>query len=155
MTSRRVLKVAEAIREVVSWAILTELRDPRVQNVTVTHVEVSADLQVAKVNISVMGDEKKEALTLHGLESAVGFLQRKVADRLATRYVPKLKFYIDKGVKHSLEISRILDEVLPKKAKVESAEEYVDSVEGVDEDLSRVDGEPDSNEATQQNDAAK
>ena len=85
MSSRRVLKAAEAIREVVSMAILTELRDPRVRDVTVTYVQVSADLRHAKVNVSVMGDEAKQKLTLRGLKSAAGFLQQKVAERIETR----------------------------------------------------------------------
>jgi len=114
MTSRRVLKVAEAIREVVSLAILTELRDPRVRDVTVTFVEVSADLRNAKVHVSVMGDERKASLCLHGLENAAGFLQRKVGDRLDTRYTPRLKFELDTGVKKSLAVARILEDVLPK-----------------------------------------
>ena len=57
MSSRRVLKAAEAIREVVSMAILTDLRDPRVEGVTVTYVEVSPDMRQAKVHVSIMGDE--------------------------------------------------------------------------------------------------
>ena len=57
MTSRRVQKAAEAVREVVSWAILTELNDPRVENVTVTYVEMSGDLRQAKVHVSIMGDD--------------------------------------------------------------------------------------------------
>lgn len=122
MTSRRVLKVAEAVRETVSIAILTELRDPRVRDVTVTYVEVSGDLRHAKVHISVMGDERKEALVLHGLESSAGFLQRKVADRLDTRYIPHLRFVIDKGVKHSLAVSQILEQVLPPVSESEVSE---------------------------------
>ena len=115
MTSRRVLKAAEAIREVVSMAILTELRDPRVQDVTVTFVEVSADLRHAKVHVSVMGDEEKQKLSLRGLQNSAGFLQQKVGKRIDTRYTPRLKFVLDKGVKHSIEVSRILSEVLPSK----------------------------------------
>jgi ribosome-binding factor A len=115
MSSRRVLKVAEAIREVVSMAILTELRDPRVQNVTVTFVEVTADLRNARVNVSVMGDEAKQKLTLHGLENAAGFLQRKIADRIDTRYTPRIRFALDRGIKNSIEVARILEEVLPEK----------------------------------------
>ena len=114
MSSRRVLKVAEAIREVVSMAILVELRDPRIQHVTVTYVEVSGDLRHAKVHVSIMGDEKKEQLALHGLQSAIGFLQKKVGDRLDTRYIPRLKFVVDKGVKSSLAVARILEDVLPE-----------------------------------------
>ena len=128
MTSRRVLKVAEAIRETVSLAILTEIRDPRVRDVTVTYVEVSADLRHAKVHVSIMGDERKETLALHGLESAAGFLQRKVADRLDTRYIPRLRFVIDKGVEHSLAVARILDQVLPPAEDDVSEEEPVDDV---------------------------
>lgn len=113
MTSRRVLKVAEAVREVVSMAILTQLRDPRVSDVTVTHVEVSSDLRTAKVHVSVMGDEKKQELCLRGLKHAAGFLQSKVNDRIETRFTPKLQFKLDQGVKNALKVAQILEEVLP------------------------------------------
>ncbi len=114
MTSRRLLKAAEAIREVVSMAILTELRDPRVKNVTVIQVEVAPDMKSAKVHVSVMGDESQQRLTLNTLQSAAGFLQHRIADRIETRYTPRLQFVMDKGVKNSLEVARILSEVLPK-----------------------------------------
>ena len=114
MSSRRVLKAAEAIREVVSMAILTEVRDPRVKNVTVTLVELSADMKTAKVHVSVMGDTKQEKLSLLGLQNSAGFLQSRIADRIDTRYTPRLSFELDKGVKNSLEVARILAEVLPK-----------------------------------------
>lgn len=113
MSTRRVLKAAEAIREVVSMAILTQLRDPRIQDVTVTYVEVSGDMRLAKVHVSVMGDEAKQQLSLHGLQNASGFLQQKVGDRIDARYIPRLKFVLDKGIKNSIEVARILDEVLP------------------------------------------
>lgn len=119
MTSRRVLKAAEAIREVVSMAILTELRDPRIQDVTVTYVEVSGDMRNAKVHVSIMGDESKQQLSLHGLQNARGFLQQKINDRIETRYTPKLKFVLDRGVKNSIEVARILDELLPKEELAE------------------------------------
>jgi ribosome-binding factor A len=112
--SRRLLKAAEAIREVVSMAILTELRDPRVKNVTVVSVDMAPDMKSAKVNVSIMGDEKQQALSLSGLQNSAGFLQRKIADQIETRYTPRLTFVIDKGVKNSLEVLRILKEVLPK-----------------------------------------
>jgi ribosome-binding factor A len=113
MGSRRTLKAASAIREVVSLTILTELRDPRIRDVTVTHVEMSADMRQAKVYVSVMGPESRQTLCLHGLQCAAGFLQQKVADRIETRYTPRLQFVLDHGVKHSLEVARILKEVLP------------------------------------------
>jgi ribosome-binding factor A len=121
MSSRRLLKAAEAIREVVSMAILTELRDPRIEDVTVTHVEVSPDMKHAKVHVSIMGDEGKQRLALRGLQHASGFLQQKVARRIETRYTPRLRFVLDKGVKHSLEVSRILGELFPPEERPEPA----------------------------------
>src|SRR6476659_2518559 len=116
MASRRTLKAAEAIREVVSMAILVEIKDPRVRDVTVTRVEVAPDRRSAKVYVSVMGDEKKQNLSLRGLESSAGFLQTKVAKRIDTRYTPRLSFVLDQGVKRQLEVLRILQEVLPKES---------------------------------------
>jgi ribosome-binding factor A len=127
MTLRRVLKAAEAIREVVSMAILTELRDPRISDVTVTLVEVSPDMRHAKIHVSVMGDEAKQRLTLRGLQNASGVLQQKIAHRIDTRYTPRLRFVLDQGVKRSIEVSRILDEVLPRPAPVEEDDEEFDS----------------------------
>jgi ribosome-binding factor A len=113
MSSRRLLKAAEAIREVVSMAILTELRDPRIEGVTVTRVEVSPDMRQAKVHVSIMGDAAHQKLCLHGLRSSAGFLQNKISDRIDTRYTPRLRFEIDEGVKKSLAISQLLHELLP------------------------------------------
>jgi ribosome-binding factor A len=115
MTSRRILKAAEAIREVVSMAILTDLKDPRVRDVTVTYVEVSPDMRQAKVHVSVMGDDTRQQLSLRGLQNAAGFLQTKVAKRIDTRYTPRLAFVLDLGVKRSIEISQILESVLPQR----------------------------------------
>ena len=127
MTSRRVQKAAQAIREVVSMAIIADLRDPRIADVTVTYVEVSADLRLAKVHISVMGDEIKQNLCLHGLRSSAGFLQNKISNRIDTRYTPRLRFELDQGVKNSIAISKILDDVLPAEPAVDNTLDETDS----------------------------
>src|SRR6266571_1831169 len=79
MSSRRVAKVAEALRECVSTTVLFELKDPRVQNVTVLRIEVSPDLRSARVYVSVRGDEKTQVLSMHGLRAARGFIQSRIA----------------------------------------------------------------------------
>lgn len=114
MSSRRALKAAEIVREVVGMAVLAELNDPRIRDVTVTFVEVSPDLRHAKVHVSVMGDEKRQRLSLEGLRSAAGFLQSKLGKRIEARYTPRIEFLLDQGVKKSLEVARILKEVLPE-----------------------------------------
>jgi ribosome-binding factor A len=112
MPSRRLLKAAEAIREVVGMAILADLQDPRIKDVTITGVEVAPDMRQAKVYVSVMGNEAKQNLSLRGLQSAAGFLQSKVANRIDTRYTPRLQFVLDQGVKKQIEVSQILSRVL-------------------------------------------
>ena len=94
-------------------AILTQVRDPRVKDVTVTGVEMDPDMRAATVHVSVMGSPAQEQLALRGLASSAGFLQALIADRIETRYTPRLKFKLDAGVKRSIEIARVLGEVLP------------------------------------------
>ena len=136
MSSRRVLKAAEAVREAVSMAILTGLNDPRVQDVTVTYVEMTPDMRQAKVHVSVMGDETKQRLSLAGLKSAAGYLQSKVANRIETRYTPRLDFVLDQGVKRSIQIAEILGRVLPKQPPEPAADEEFADEEFADEEIS-------------------
>jgi len=92
-------------------AILTELRDPRVQNVTVLGVEVMPDMREAKVFVSIMGTPVQQKTTLRGLQNSAGFLQSKIADRIETRYTPRLTFVTDDGVKKSMAVSEILEQI--------------------------------------------
>ena len=112
MSTRRTARVASMIREVVSNAILFELRDPRIKNVTVLGAQVSPDLRHAAVRISVMGDEKTAALSMHGLTSARGYLQSKVAEYIKSRYTPELRFVLDDSILKSIQTSAILRDVL-------------------------------------------
>ena len=101
-------------------AILADLKDPRIRDVTVTYVEVSPDMRQAKIHVSVMGDDTKQQLSLRGLQNSAGFLQSKVAKRIDTRFTPRLTFVLDLGVKRSIEISQILQEVLPSPSSAQS-----------------------------------
>lgn len=121
MSSRRLLKAAEAIREVVAASILTELRDPRVRDVTVVGVKVSPDLREAKVAVSVMGDESQQQLSVRGLQNAAGFLQSKIAGRIDCRYTPRLQFVLDKGIQNSLLVGEILEKIRREKEGSDSS----------------------------------
>ena len=111
MTQRRLLKAAEAIREVVASAILTEIRDPRVKDVTVISVDVTPDMREATVSVSVMGDEKQKNLSLRGLQNSAGFLQAKIANRIDTRYTPRLQFELNRGAENALVVGELLTRI--------------------------------------------
>jgi ribosome-binding factor A len=136
MKAHRLARVNEVVRETVASAILFDLKDPRVKNVTVTRAEVSADLQHAKVFVSVMGTEKQQQLTMHGLKSAAGYIQKKVGDQLTTRYVPHITFVLDEGVKKSIEIARLIRE-----AKGEPPPAAADEIDVDDETESEAAGD--------------
>ncbi len=130
MSTRRTARVASMIREVVSTAILFELRDPRIKNVTVLGADVSPDLRYAAVRISVMGDERTAALTMHGLNSAKGYLQSKVAEYIKSRYTPELRFVLDDTVLKSVQTSAILRDVLSSDdAESSGSDESLEQIE--------------------------
>jgi ribosome-binding factor A len=110
MRGGRIRRVNEAMRAVLSDAIATEIKDPRVGFVTVTGVKTSPDLRQARVYVSVLGDDAARDGTMTGLRSAHGFLQGRLASKLRLRHTPALTFEYDDTVDRGMRISQILDE---------------------------------------------
>jgi ribosome-binding factor A len=108
MRSDRLRRVDEAVREVLSDAIATQLKDPRVGFVTVTAVEVAPDLRQARVFVSVLGDASRRELSLAGLRSAHGFLQRRVAGELHLKHTPTLEFRYDDTAERAQRLEALL-----------------------------------------------
>lgn len=112
MGKQRLQQVADTIQRILGDAIQHEVKDPRVGFATVTGVEVSADLHVATVRISVMGDDAQKAETMQGLQRARGFLRRCVAEELShMRNIPELRLLLDTSLDYSLRIGEVLREV--------------------------------------------
>lgn len=110
-SSRRPEQVAETLRQVITDALVREVRDPRVGFVTVTGLLVTNDLSHARVMISVPGEEADKARALEGLQSAAGFLRSRAARALTTRSVPELHFELDRGLEHAARISELLNTI--------------------------------------------
>ena len=110
MTGERMRRVDEAMREVLSDAITSEIKDPRVGFVTVTAVETSPDLRHARVFVSVLGVEPVRRRSMDGLQSAHGYLQRRVASELRLKNTPTLQFLYDESADRSMRIAELLEE---------------------------------------------
>jgi ribosome-binding factor A len=110
MTSGRMRRVDEAIRQVIGEVVAGELKDPRVGFVTVTDVRTSADLSHARVYVSVLGDEPAREATLAGLRSAHGYMQRRVASELRLKRTPTLDFIYDDTTDRAMRLDALLDE---------------------------------------------
>ena len=107
-------RVDEAVRAVLSEAIASEVKDPRVGFVTVTGVKTSPDLRHARVYVSVLGNQQARAASLEGLRSAHGFLQSRVAAELTIKHTPALSFEYDESVDRGMRISQLLRDEGPK-----------------------------------------
>ena len=106
--SRRTLQVAELLREELSDIIRREVDDPRVGFFSVTHVEVTEDLRLARVFISVLGSEDERRDTLAALRSAGSFIRRHLKPRLRIRTIPELDFRDDRSMEHAEQIARTI-----------------------------------------------
>ena len=106
-------RVNKAVLEVVSAHIVEDLKDPRINFVTVTGVETSADLRSARVFVSVLGQAAERDDALAGLSSAKGFLQKRVGEELRMKRTPTLTFVHDDSIDTGMRIEEILHEVAP------------------------------------------
>jgi ribosome-binding factor A len=113
MTTERMRRVDEAMREVLSGAITSEIKDPRVGFVTVTAVQTSPDLRHARVFVSVLGEDPVRRRSMDGLQSAHGYLQRRVAGELRLKHTPTLQFLYDDSTDRGLRIAELVDEESP------------------------------------------
>jgi ribosome-binding factor A len=117
MTTARMRRVDEAIRQVIGDAVAGDLKDPRVGFVTVTDVRTSADLTHARVYVSVLGDagapseQDQRDASLEGLRSAHGFLQGHIAAELRLKRTPTLEFLYDDTTDRALRVDALIDEI--------------------------------------------
>lgn len=110
MASDRMRRVDEAVRQVLSDAVVQDLQDPRIGFVTITSVKTSSDLRHGRVYVSVLGDEAQRAATLAGLTSAHGALQRRLARDLRMKRTPTLEFLYDDTIDRAMRLERIIGE---------------------------------------------
>jgi ribosome-binding factor A len=103
-------RVDEAVREVLSDAVFSDLKDPRIGFVTVTDVKTSPDLRRARVYVTVLGTNDEKAATMAGLQSAHGILQRRVGAELRMKRTPTLEFVYDDTTDRAMRVEELLDD---------------------------------------------
>lgn len=108
MTRIRAQKVAEQMKKELADILQHELKDPLIGFVTITRVEVSGDLQHAKIYVSVYGPEAEKEATLGVLTKAAGFIRGEIARRLHMRMAPELVFRLDESGEYSERIEQVL-----------------------------------------------
>jgi ribosome-binding factor A len=109
--SRRTRQVGEFLREELVDIIRREVKDPRVGFMSVTHVEMSPDLRMAHVYVSVLGNDDERSENLAALRSAAGFIRHHLKPRMRMRQVPELDFRDDRSMEHAVSIARTLQDL--------------------------------------------
>ena len=107
----RVERVAKELKKELSTIIHDEIKDPRLGFVTITRLELTADLRFAKVFYSVLGKDEDYKKTKEALESSMGFIRREIAARIQLRFAPEFIFREDRTTEYSVRIEEILHEI--------------------------------------------
>ncbi|MDQ0161778.1 30S ribosome-binding factor RbfA [Bacillus alveayuensis] len=111
----RANRVAEQMKKELSDIIGRKIKDPRIGFVTVTDVRVTGDLQIAKVYISVLGNEEQKENTLKGLAKAKGFIRSEIGQRIRLRKTPEIHFEFDESIDYGNRIETLIKEINKEK----------------------------------------
>ena len=112
MNNKRVFRISEEVKKIVSELIFNGLKDPRINSMTtITNVEVTRDLRFAKIFVSVLGNKEDKENTIAGLESAKGFIRKEIGKKIDLRYVPEPMFYLDESIEQGIYMAKLIDDV--------------------------------------------
>lgn len=109
MSKIRQQRTADRIQEILSELLLRDMRDPRLQGLTITGVRIDRELQYADIYINALGDDSREDEIMEALQRATGFMRRELAQQMSLRTVPILHFHWDPTLARAERISEILD----------------------------------------------
>jgi len=111
MSTVRQQRTAEQIRTTMSQLLLLEMKDPRLQGVTITRVTLDRELQYADIYVHALAEDEREAEVVDALQRASGFLRRELGKTLRLRHIPNLHFHWDPSLAHADHINRLLDDL--------------------------------------------
>jgi ribosome-binding factor A len=114
--NRRTIRINQLLREELSRLVQVEIKDPRVRSVTITRVDATQDLSYADVYVRTLTEDAPVEDAIFGLESAEGFVRRRLGRELHLRRIPDLRFHADRALEHVQRIESLLDEALGEHA---------------------------------------
>lgn len=112
MSVKRMGRISEEIKRLVSTIVRTGLKDPRISPMTsITHAEVTRDLSYANIYVSVLGSEEEKINTINALTKASGFIRKEVSHKLKLRHTPEFLFKIDNSIEKGMYMSKLIEKV--------------------------------------------
>jgi ribosome-binding factor A len=144
MPSHRQRRVAELIHRELSLLLMLDAGDPRLADVTITAVDITPDLMLARVFFTTLGDDDRVSEAQAGLQRATGYLRTQLAARVQLRLIPHLVFELDKSAAYGRRIDELLDELADSspRSKVEQEERDNPIPEDAESEATRDEQEP-------------
>ncbi|OGN61967.1 MAG: ribosome-binding factor A [Chlamydiae bacterium RIFCSPHIGHO2_12_FULL_27_8] len=124
MKGQRIKKLNSLLREVISEVIAKDVSNPHISKfISISSVDVTADLSLAKVYVSIIGNDEEKEKTIAALNRAAGFIGVQSAKKVVLRYFPHLLFKLDDSVDKHMKIEKILSDIENAKSKRQIADE--------------------------------
>lgn len=112
MNEKRVNRISEEIKKIVSELLYHGLKDPRISPITsITMVRVTRDLRYAKIYASILGSQEEKENSIEGLNSAKGFIRKEIGNKIDIRYIPEPIFILDESIEEGIRMSKLIDDV--------------------------------------------
>ncbi len=115
-------RLGELLKKEISDMMLREIKDPRIGFVSITAVDMTADLRHAKVFVSVLGSESERNASLAGLRSAAGFIRREIGHRVRLKYTPEISIAYDSSIEEGVRMVTLIDSVAKEKTSTSDDE---------------------------------
>lgn len=124
MDKKRIKRIESELKKEISVMISNDIKDPRIAPITsITDIELTDDLQSAKIFISVLGSDEEKNDTIDGLQSSIGYIKRELGKRMNLRHIPQLKIILDDNIEEAMRIEKLISEVIKKDTEAQNERE--------------------------------
>lgn len=124
MDKKRIKRIESELKKEISVMISNDIKDPRIAPITsITDIELTDDLQSAKIFISVLGSDEEKNNTIDGLQNSIGYIKRELGKRMNLRHIPQLKIVLDDNIEEAMRIEKLISEVIKKDTEAQNERE--------------------------------
>ena len=131
MNIKRIKRIESELKKEISMMITSDIKDPRIAPITsITEIDLTDDLQSAKIYVSVLGTDKEKEDTIEGLKNSIGYIKRELGKRLNLRHIPELRILLDEHIENAMRMEKLISDVIKKdeearneRSKFEDSEE--------------------------------
>lgn len=121
MDKKRIRRIESELTKEISMMIRSDIKDPRIAPITsITEINLTDDLQSAKIYVSILGEDEEKKETIEGLKNSIGFIKRELGNRMNLRHIPDIKFILDTQIEQAMHIESLIDKAIKQDEEARS-----------------------------------